>query len=180
MFNVKNADAVVFDQLLELSEKVFHSALSGDFEEIEKFLSNRDRMLGFFEEDIAMILERHKTRMGEITEVASQFALPFDQEEEKAYQIFVEFKGENGSLYFDLVWRDLKIVGLGVDLRAPEFTMPLLPSTTGGNEFVGYLLDMARNFQINFLVDEDGQITGLAIPNDEGPIKAKKLNNSSR
>ena len=50
----------------------------------------------------------------------------------------------------------------------------------GGNEFVGYRLDTARNFQINFLVDEDGQIAGLTVPNDAGPIKAKKLNNLSR
>jgi CubicO group peptidase (beta-lactamase class C family) len=179
LFNVKKTEAAAFDQLRNLSEKVFNSALSGDFEEIGKILYDRDRMLGFFREDITMILERHKKRMGEIKEVSSITALPFDLEEKKSSQIFVEFKGEKGSLIFDLIWRDSKIVGLGVDMRAPDLSVPLLPLASRGEKFAGYNLDMARNFQINFLMEEDGQIIGLIIPNKDGPIEALKRNNSS-
>lgn len=174
MFNVKKAEAEAFDQLRDLSEKVFNSALSGDFEEIGKLLYDRDRMLGFFREDITKILERHKKRMGEIKEVASRTALPFDLEEKESSQIFVELKGEKGSLYFDLIWRDSKIVGFGVTMRAPDLSVPFLPLTSNGDEFAGYHLDMARNFRINFLVEEDSQIMGLVVPNDDGPIEALK------
>jgi hypothetical protein len=121
-----------------------------------------------------MILERHKKRMGEIEDVYSRTALPFDLEEEKASQIFVEFKGEKGSLYFDLVWRDSKVVGLGVAMSAPEITIPFLPLPSGGHEFTGYRLDMARNFRINFLGEDDGKILGILVPNEAGPIEALK------
>jgi CubicO group peptidase (beta-lactamase class C family) len=173
MFNINKADAAKFAELSDLSEKVFNSALSGDFEEIGKVLYDRDRMLGFFREDITMILERHKKRMGEIEDVSSRSALPFGLEEEKSSQIFVEFKGKKGSLYFDLVWRDSKIVGFGAAMRAPEITIPILPLQTGGNEFVGYRLDMARNFRINFLAD-DGRIKGLIVPNKDSTVEALK------
>jgi CubicO group peptidase (beta-lactamase class C family) len=174
MFNVKEADSAEFAKLSGLSEKVFNSALSGDFEEIEKVLFDRDRMMGFFREDIPMILDRHKKRMGEIEKIFSLSALPFDLEEEKTSQIFVEFKGEKGSLYFDLVWRDSKVVGLGVAMSAPEITIPFLPLSSEGHEFAGYRLDMARNFRINFLVEGDGKMSGLVVPNEEGPIEALK------
>jgi hypothetical protein len=108
--------------------------------------------------------------------VFSRTALPFDQEEENSSQIIVEFKGEKGNLYFDLIWRDSKIVGLGVDLGAPELSTLFLSVSSRGNEFAGYYLDMARNFQINFLVNEDGQITGLTISNDDAPIQALESN----
>jgi hypothetical protein len=65
-------------------------------------------------------------------------------------------------------------VGFGVDMRAPDLSIPFLPLTTTGNEFAGYHLDMARNFQINFLVDEDGRVTGLTVPNGDGPVEALK------
>jgi CubicO group peptidase (beta-lactamase class C family) len=179
MFNVKKADTGSFDQLSDLSEKVFRSALAGDFEEIGKILYDRDRMLGFFREDIAMILERHKKRMGEIKEVSSRTALPFDLEEKKSSQIFVEFKGEKGSLFFDLIWQDAKIVGLGVDMRAPDLSVPFLPLTSKGEKFAGYNLDMARNFRISFLMDADGKTDGLAVQHDDGPVKATKLKESA-
>jgi hypothetical protein len=176
MFSIKKADSRTFDRLKNLSEKVFKSALSGDFEEIGKVLSDRDRMLGFFREDFTMILERHKKRTGEIEGVFSRVTLPFDLEEEKSNQTFVELKGDRGSLYFDLIWRDFKIVGLGVAVHAPDLSVPFLSLTSGGNDFAGYHLDMARNFRIGFQVDEDGNITSLMIPDEDGPIKATRLN----
>ena len=121
-----------------------------------------------------MIMERHKKRMGAIEDVSSSAALPFGPEEEKSSQIYVEVKGEKESLYFDLVWRASKIIGLGVDLRAPELTIPFLPLSSGGNEFAGYDLDMARNFRINFLWEKNGQITGLSVPNEDSPVQALK------
>jgi len=174
IFNIKKPDAEAFDQLNDLSEKLFNSALSRDLEEIEKVLYDRDRMMGFFREIIPMILARHKKRMGVIKVVSSLSAHPFDLEEEKASQVFVELKGEKGSLYFDLVWRDSKVVGLGITYRTPDIPIPFLPMQSGGNEFVGYRLDMARNFRINFLVEEDGKISGLVVPNEDGPIEALK------
>jgi len=179
MFNIKEADTGSFDQLRDLSEKVFRSALAGDFEEIGKVLYDRDRMLGFFREDIPMILERHKKRMGEIKEVFSRTALPFGLEEKKSSQIFVEFRGEKGSLYFDLVWRDSKIVGFGVTVRGPDLSIPFLPLTSSREKFAGYHLDMARNFWISFLVDADGKVDGLAVQHDDGPVKATKLKESA-
>lgn len=174
MFDIKKEDAAAFDRLRDLSEKVFRSALSGDFEEIEKVLYDGNRMSGFFREEIPMIMERHKKRMGEIEDVSSRTALPFGPGEEKSSQIFVEFKGEKGSLYFDLIWRESKIVGLGVAVRAPDLKIPFLLLPSGENKFAGYHLDMARNFRINFLGEKNGQITGLSVPNEDSPIIALK------
>ena len=174
MFHIKEADAGAFDELRDLSERVFKSALSGDFEEIGKVLYDRNRMLGFFREDFKMILERHKKRLGKIEGAFFKVTLPFDLAEKKSYQTFVELKGERGSLYFDLIWRDSKIVGLGVDMRASDLSVPFLALTSAGIEFAGYHLDMARNFELNFLSTDEGQITGLEIPNEEGSIEALK------
>jgi len=174
MFNVKMADAGAFDQLSSLSEKVFVSALSGDFNEFGKVLYNRDRMLGFIREHIPMRVERHKKRTGEIKEVLARIAIPIDLRGEKSNQIFVELRGEKGSLYFGLIWRDSKIVGLDAVMGVPDLTIPFLPSTSRGNDFVGYHLEMARNFRISFLLDKDGHITGLVVQNEDGPIKALK------
>jgi hypothetical protein len=174
MFHIKRTEAGAFDELRDLSERVFKCALSGDFEEIGRVLYDRDRMLGFFQEDFKMILERHKKRTGEIKGAFYRVTLPFDLAEKNSYQTFMELKGERGSLYFDLVWRDSKIVGFGVDLRAPDLFVPFQSLTSEGIEFGGYNLDMARNFKINFLVDENGKVTGLTIPNEDGPIKAHR------
>jgi CubicO group peptidase (beta-lactamase class C family) len=174
MFDVKKADADSYDQLRDLSEKSFRSALSGDFEEFGKVLYDKERMLGFFRKDFGKILERHKERMGEIKGAFSRVALPFDRENGKSVQTFVELEGERESLYFGLIWRDSKIVGLEITLRAPGLSIPFLPLNPEGNEFAGYHLDMARNFLINFLAGEAGQITGLTVPNEDGPIKALK------
>jgi len=163
-----------FDQLSSLSEKVFVSALSGDFNEFGKVLYNRDRMLGFIREHIPMRVERHKKRTGEIKEVLARIAIPIDLRGEKSNQIFVELRGEKGSLYFGLIWRDSKIVGLDAVMGVPDLTIPFLPSTSRGNDFVGYHLEMARNFRISFLLDKDGHITGLVVQNEDGPIKALK------
>ena len=174
MFHIQKAEARVFDRLKDRSEKVFKSALSGNLEEIEKVLSDRERMLRFFREDIAMILERHRKRMGEIEEVSSRVVLPFALEKANASQIYVELKGEKGSLYFDLIWRDGEIAGFGVDMRAPDLSVPFLSLTSGGNEFAGYHLDMARNFRIGFQMDEEGHVTAVVLPNEDGPVKAIK------
>lgn len=174
MFSVAKEDAEMFEQVNGLSEKIFVSALRGDFEEFGKVLYDRDRMLGFFREDFKMILERHKKRTGEIKGAFFIVTLPFDLAKKKSYQTFVDVKGKRGSLYFDLIWRDSKIVGFGVDMRAPALSVPFLALTSEGIKFAGYHLDMARNFQINFLVDKNGQVTGLTVPNEDGPIVALK------
>ncbi len=174
MFNVRKADAGTYAKISGLSEKVFVSALSGDFDEFGKVLSERDRMLSFFCDRIPMRMERNKKRTGEIKGVFSRVALPSDLEGGTAVQIYVELKGERGSVFFGLIWRDSKIVGLDAVMGIPDLSIPFLPSTSGENEFVGYHLDMARNFRINFLIDEDGQITGLVIPQNDGPLKALK------
>jgi CubicO group peptidase (beta-lactamase class C family) len=174
MFHIKKAEAGAWEELRDLSEMVFKSALSGDFEEIGNVLYNRERMLGFIRGNFPQIVERHKKRMGNIEGVFSSVTLPFGRGEETSVQTFVELKGERGRLYFDLIWRDSKIVGFGVDMRAPDLSIPFLPLAAAGNAFAGYHLDMVRNFQINFLLDEDDQIKGLMIPNEDSPMKALK------
>ena len=174
IFNVKKADAEAWVELSRLSEKVFVSALAGDFEEFGKALYDRDRMLGFIREHIPMRVERHKKRTGEIREVFTRVALPSDLRGEKSIQVFVELRGEKASLYYGLIWRDSKIVGLDAVMGVPDLSIPFLPPTSRGNDFIGYHLDMARNFRINFLVDKDSHVTGLVVQNQGGPIKALK------
>jgi len=174
MFNVKKDDAEAWVELSRLSEQVFVSALAGDFEEFGKALYDRDRMMGFIREHIPMRVERHKKRTGEIKEVLARIALPIDLRGEKSAQVFMELKGKKASLYFGLIWRDSKIVGLDAVMGVPDLSIPFLPPTSRGNDFIGYHLDMARNFRINFLVDKDSHVTGLVVQNQGGPIKALK------
>jgi hypothetical protein len=59
-------------------------------------------------------------------------------------------------------------------MGVPDLSIPFLPPKSRGNDFIGYHLDMARNFRISFLVDKDSHVTGLVVQNQDGPIKAYK------
>ncbi|HUU52868.1 MAG TPA: serine hydrolase domain-containing protein [Candidatus Heimdallarchaeota archaeon] len=172
MFNVKKVDAGTYDQLKSLSEKVFISALSGNFDEFGKALYDRDRMLGFLRDHIPMRLARHRERTGEIKEVFARVALPSETRGEKSAQIFVELKGEKGIIYFGLIWRNSKIVGIDAVMGIPDLSILFLPLTS--TDFAGYHLDMARNFRISFLLNDGGNVTGLKLENEDGPVKAHK------
>ncbi|MGB6340855.1 MAG: hypothetical protein WBF32_13865, partial [Candidatus Aminicenantaceae bacterium] len=172
MFNVKKVDAGTYDQLKSLSEKVFISALSGNFDEFGKALYDRDRMLGFLRDHIPMRLARHRERTGEIKEVFARVALPSETRGEKSAQIFVELKGEKGIIYFGLIWRNSKIVGIDAVMGIPDLSILFLPLTS--TDFAGYHLDMARNFRISFLLNDGGNVTGLMLENEDGPVKAHK------
>lgn len=174
MFNVKKADAATYSKLSRLSEIVFISALSGNFDEFGKVLDDRDRMLSFFREHIPMRLERNKKRTGEIKGVFSRAVIPIEPKGESPVQVYVELKGEKGSVFFGLIWRDSKIVGLEAVRGVPDLSIPFLPLKAEGSDFIGYHLDMARNFQISFRKDERGKITGLTVGTEGGLIRAAR------
>jgi CubicO group peptidase (beta-lactamase class C family) len=172
IFMVNMSDAEMLEQLNRISEKIFISALSGDFEEFGKVLYDRNRWIEPARDHIQMRLARHKKQTGGIKEVKAKVALPTGFGGERSAQTIVELQGERESLYFSLDWHDSKIVGIDPTMGVPSLSIPFLPLT--GTDFAGYLLDMGRNFRINFLVDADDRVTGLVVPNEDDPLKATR------
>ncbi len=172
MFNVGKDDAEMFEWVRDLSEKIFVSAIRGDFEEFGKVLSARERRMAPVRELIQMRLERYKQRTGKILEAKSRLTLPSEFDGQKSAMTIIELKGEKGSIYFALYWQDMKNIGVAPSMGVPDLTFPFLPLSETG--FAGYHLDMARNFRMSFQADGEGNVEGLICENEEATLKALK------
>ncbi len=172
LFSVEPAVAEHFAKLNTMAEDVLNPILSGDYDKFAAVLSNRKRRLTPVRQLIAMRLERHAQRTGDITEVIARVTLPSEFREKKAAQTFVQFKGNKGSIYFSLFWQDMINVGIAPEDDVPDLSSSFQP--LGGSKFAGYHLDMARNFRISFLSDAKGIVTGLIIPAGLEKIKADR------
>ena len=165
MFNVGKDEAEMFERVRCLSEKIFISAIRGDFEEFGKALYARERRMAPVRELIRMRLERYKQRTGKILEVKSRLALPSDFDGQESAMTIIELGGEKGSIYFALYWQDMKNVGVAPAMGVPDLTFPFLPLSE--TDFTGYDLDMARNFRMSFKMDGEGNVTGLVCENED-------------
>jgi hypothetical protein len=81
---------------------------------------------------------------------------------EKAAMTYVELKGEKGSMFYELYWRDDKNVGVGPIPSPGDMALPFLPVSQ--TEFSGYRLDSAMNSKIGFKMDDKGKVAGLILP----------------
>ncbi len=85
----------------------------------------------------------------------------------------VQLKGEKGSIYFSLYWRNKMNIGVGPLMGIQEISVPFMP--VSGTEFAGYHLGMAKNIRLSFGVDSSGAITGLTVNNPSGDLSARKI-----
>jgi len=172
LFDPENPDPSAFEELNELSVSVFEAALKGDFEPFGSILANKERRMKPVQELIEMRLRMYKPETGEIKTVKSQGTLPSTFDGEKAAVTYVELKGKMGSIYFELIWRDGKNVGVGPTPPPGEMAMPFLPVSE--TEFVGYRIDSAVGSKIGFKIDAGGAIIGLVQPGNKDFLALKQ------
>jgi hypothetical protein len=86
----------------------------------------------------------------------------------------VQLRGERGSIFFSLYWRNKMNVGVGPSMGIQQISVPFL--LMSGTEFAGYHLGMAKNIRLSFDVDSGGIVTGLTVHNSGGDLSAKKIN----
>jgi len=173
LFAVGEALAEHFAKLNTLAEDVLNPILSGDYDKLAAVLSDRKRRLGSVRQLIAMRLDKHAKRTGEIKKVIARVTLPAEFKEKRAARTIIQFKGEKNSVYFIFFWQDMMNVGVGPAMGVPDLSVPF--QTLNGFEFAGYHLDMARNFRMAFLVDDKGIPVGLIIPSGSERIRADRL-----
>lgn len=161
LFGIEEGEAARYKELSRISETMFQASLSGDFEPIGRILHDKERRMGSVRELIQMRLNRYKERTGKIQRVVTQAALPTEFRGENAVLTNVQLQGERESIYFELYWMGKKNVGVGPAMSAPDLSLSFLPISE--SRFVGYHLDMARNFHLTFNIDENGSITRISF-----------------
>ena len=119
-----------------------------------------------------MRLRMYKERTGAIKSTASAGTLPSTFDGEPAAMTYVELKGEKDSMFFVLFWRGNKNVGVGPTMPPGEMDLPFLPVSE--TEFVGYRIDTAMSSRLEFKVDDEGNVIGLAAPGREKPSALKE------
>jgi CubicO group peptidase (beta-lactamase class C family) len=162
-----------FKDLNKLSVSVFEGALKGDYEPFESILKDKERRKGPVRDLIEMRIRRYKEKTGEIKEVKAFGTLPSDFGGADTVMTQVQLKGEKGSIFFCLYWRDKMNVGVGPLMGSQQISVPFL--LMSGTEFAGYHLSMAKNIRLSFDVDSGGVVTGLTIHNSGGDLSAKKI-----
>ena len=90
----------------------------------------------------------------------------------------VQLKGKKGSIFFRLYWRDRMNIGVGPMMSIPEFSIPFMPLSD--TEFAGYHLDIAKNVNLRFNMDDKGSVTGLRVHKPGRDMFARKLKSQSK
>lgn len=169
----EKASPGLFKDLNRLSVSVFEAALKGDYKPFENVLLDKERRLERVRELIEMRIRRYKEKTGEIQKVKVFGTLPSDYGGKDAVMTQVQLKGEKGSIYFSLYWRNKMNIGVGPLMGVQEISVPFM--LLSGNEFAGYHLGMAKNIRLSFDVDSSGAITGLTVNNPSGDLSARKV-----
>lgn len=172
LFGVNQDEAGEYEKLSALSLEIFQAALQGDFKPFGKVLFNREQRMAPVKELVEMRLRRYAERTGDISDVISRLTLPTEFRGERAAQTFVECKGERGSIFFLLYWKNGMNVGVAPAMDIPDITVPFLAAEE--NAFAGYHLAMARNFRIRFESDMQGGIIRLVLQTTTGEIPATR------
>lgn len=173
LFFPEKAAPGLFKDLNKLSVSVFEAALKGDYKPFENVLQDKERRLEPVRQLIEMRIQRYKERTGGIQEVKVFGTLPSDYGGKDAVMTQVQLKGEKGSIYFSLYWRNKMNIGVVPLMGIQEISVPFMP--VSGTEFAGYHLGMAKNIRLSFGVDSSGAITGLTVTNPSGDLSARKI-----
>jgi hypothetical protein len=172
LFDPESPDPAHFEKLNTLATSVFEAALKGDYEPFAAVLANKERRLKPVKDLIEMRLRMYKPRTGEIKSVESLGTLSTTFDGEKAAMTYVELKGEKGSMFFELYWRDNKNIGVGPIPPPGDMALPFLPVSE--TEFAGYRIDSAIGSKIGFKTDDRGSIIGLVIPGNQDFLASKQ------
>ncbi len=171
LFSQGQEAAKQYDELGRISVEVFKSVLADDYEPLFKTLYNRERREQPVKDLIKLRLERYQNRTGAIKDVFARLTLSADLDGREAVQTIVELKGEKGSFYFGLFWKNNKNIGIAPAMGVPNLSIPFLPVTA--DRFAGYHLEFGKSFQVNFQ-ESGGKIKALSIEKAEGPLIAKR------
>ena len=172
LFDPENPDPVKYEEFNKISVSVFEAALKENYEPFGDILANKQRRMKPVQEPIEMRLRMYKPRTGEIQNVNSLGTLSSMFDGEKAAVTYVELKGEKGSLFFELYWRDNKNVGVGPTPPPGDMALPFLPISE--TEFAGYRIDSAMSAKIAFRMDEKGSVIGLVFPGNQDFMALKQ------
>ncbi len=172
LFFPEKAAPGLFKDLNKLAVSVFEAALKGDYKPFENVLQDKERRLERVRQLIEMRIKRFKERTGEIQEVKVFGTLPSDYGGKDVVMTQVQLKGEKGSIYFSLYWRNKMNIGVGPLMSIQETSVPFMPMSS--TEFAGYHLGMAKNISLGFGVDSSGAITGISVHNPSGDLSARK------
>jgi len=156
--------------LNKLSVTVFSAALTGDYEPLNATLSQRERRQQPVRDLIEMRLRRYAPRTGKVSLVIAHMTMPASLRGIDTDETFIELKGEKGSIYFGLYWKDGSNIGMAPVMAPPKLDIPFLPLSE--RAFAGYHLDLARAFEIAFEADKNGRISAMTFASDEDTIKA--------
>ena len=156
-----------------LAVNVMVPALSGNYEDFSQVLYDKEHRLGPVRDLIEMRLKHYKAHTGKINKVISRATLPTYFRGQQAAQTFVELRGEKGSVFFTLYWRDKMNVGVAPSEGIPDLSVPFF--RLNGQKFAGYHIDMARVFKISFDVSEDGTVKSLSTGSGDSKITAEKI-----
>lgn len=148
-----------------LSVKIFKAALQGDFKPFEEILANKEERYERVKELVEMRLKRYLKFMGKIVGVEAVATLPSNFEP-GAVETIVRINGEKRDLFFLLIWKDGKNIGVAPAEIPEGVFIPFLPVSP--SKFAGYSLPMARNFWIEFARNEQGQVAVLKIITSKG------------
>jgi hypothetical protein len=173
LFDPENPNPGFYQELNRLSESVFKAAIRGDYQPFGDILHNREQRMRPVQDLIEQRLQMFQPRTGEIKEAISKGTLPSTFDGQKAAMTYVELKGEKGSVYFVLVWRDRKNVGVGPTSPPGEMAIPFMP--VSDSEFAGYRIDTAVNSRVEFRMDEKGVVKALAFPGIKDIIALKEM-----
>jgi hypothetical protein len=172
LLDPENPDPARYEELNKLSASVFDSATKGDYGPFGKVLTNKERRIRPVQELIEMRLRMYKPRTGDIRSVKSIATLPTTFDGQKAAMTYVELKGEKGSMFFELYWKDGKNIGVGPTPPPGEMALSYLPISE--TEFAGYRIDSGISSKIGFKMDAGGSVIGLVIPGNQDFMASKQ------
>ena len=170
LFGMEPGSGKRYHELNKLAVTVFSAVLAGDYEPLNAVLHERQRREQPVRDLIEMRMRQYAPRTGKVTIVAAHLTMPTTLDGIDAAQTFVELKGEKGSIYFGLYWKDGSNIGIAPAMGAPRLSVPFLPLPDGA--FAGYDLDLAMDFEIAFEAGEDGRVSVMIFSSEEGTTKA--------
>jgi len=166
----EGADWKYLNKINEISGRVMEAAVKGDFGPLADVLENRDKRLEPVRELIERRINEEKARTGTIQKVQALSTIPSAMRE-GAVETGVALQGERADLFFRLIWRGDRNIGVGpLEIVQPVgFLFQPLSET----EFAGYDLTSAKNFKIVFTM-ADGAAKSLSILGKEKTTAHKK------
>ncbi|HUV30535.1 MAG TPA: serine hydrolase domain-containing protein [Acidobacteriota bacterium] len=147
---------------------VFRGMIQGDYEPFKQASMRPQERVGSVRQLVDGRLAAYRDRIGAITDVVAVGTFPSGYEANAAETV-VELRGEKESIYFLMVWREGKNIGVAPAMPSPPLEIPFLPMSE--TRFAGYHLGMAENLEVDFDLDQSGAATAMRI----GGLAADRL-----